>query len=164
MSTEHTGQIIRFINSIGIECRAGNVPEQTFLPGIYIAQGCIIFDPEQLKYPGDLLHEAGHLAIMPPALRACADGEKMEADLSAPGAEMTAIAWSWAAAGHLGIPAAVLFHKDGYRGGSESLIGNFSTGKYIGVPTLAWLGMTNEPKPHNEQPIQYPRLKHWLRQ
>ena len=40
------------------------------------------------------------------------------------GIEMTAIAWPYAAAVHLGIEIEVLFHPDGYKGGAEWLAGN----------------------------------------
>ena len=47
---------------------------------------------------------------------------------------MMAIAWSYAAAVHLGLDPAVVFHEAGYRGGSGSLIENFAQERYIGVP------------------------------
>jgi hypothetical protein len=39
---------------------------------------------------------------------------------STPGEEMAAIAWSYAACVHLGLEPTVVFHSDGYKGGSES--------------------------------------------
>ena len=60
---------------------------------------------------------------------------------------MMAIAWSYAASVHLQLDPSVVFHADGYRGGSQSLIENFTGGRYIAVPTLQWLGMTAEGGP-----------------
>ena len=54
---------------------------------------------------------------------------------------MAAIAWSWAALVHLRLDPAVVFHQEGYRGGSQSLIENFSMGRFVGVPMLRWMGM-----------------------
>lgn len=157
--------ICDFINEVGIPCRQGPVPADSFLPGILISAGTVIFDTTQTLYPGDLLHEAGHLAVLTPNDRARADGgENISGDLAAPAAEMAAIAWSWAAKEHLGLPASVLFHQAGYKGGAQSLIDNFSAGKYLGVPILAWLGITREPRRDVSSggPI-YPQMEHWLR-
>lgn len=161
----HLDAIVSFINGIGIECREGALSGSTFLPGIEIQEGCIVYDPEQLKYPGDLVHEAGHLAIMPPEMRAVANGENMAGDINAAAAEMAAIAWSWAAAQHIQLPPSTLFHEHGYKGESEHLIGNFSNKKYIAVPMLQWLGMTKQPD-RDEAPDEhtYPNMIHWLRQ
>ena len=54
--------------------------------------------------------------MLPPSRRAHAN-ENMGDD---GGLEMAAIAWSYAAAIHLEIPPAVVFHEAGYRGGSKS--------------------------------------------
>lgn len=156
--------IVAFINSIGIPCREGVVDGPTFLPGIEIRNGVIIYDTTMLKYPGDLVHEAGHMAILPPEYRQTANGDNMAGDLSAPGAEMTTIAWSWAAAQHMGLAPEVVFHDGGYKDGSANLIENFSAGRYLGVPMLDWLGMARETKIGTAPvPGDYPKMIHWLR-
>jgi hypothetical protein len=161
---ELVNKIVSFINETGIGCSPGTLPAVTFLPGIAVHKGCIIYDPAQIKYPGDLLHEAGHLAVLLPEDRLTAMPEDMKGDMSAPGVEMAAIAWSWAALQHLGLTAEILFHKDGYKNDSATLIQNFSDGKYLGVPLLQWLDMTKEPKhriPADE--FTYPKMRNWLR-
>lgn len=140
---------MRFLDGIGIPARAGAVEEATFLPGLRIERGAIVYDPERLLYPGDLLHEAAHVAFTPAAERA-ALGDTLSPD---PGGEMAAIAWTWAAALHLGIDPAVVFHEHGYRGASASLIDNFRNGRYVGAPMLSWAGMTDD----------YPRMRKWVR-
>jgi hypothetical protein len=45
---------------IGFVIRRINIP--TFLPGLQLENGKIIIDTEKLPYPGDIRHEAGHLA------------------------------------------------------------------------------------------------------
>ena len=165
-SADLVSKITAFINETGIECRPGLLAHATFLPAIDIQQGCIIYDPEQLKHPGDLLHEAGHLAVLRPQHRREAHSpDNVSGDLDAAAAEMAAIAWSWAASRHLDIAPEILFHQDGYKGASDSLIANFGSGRYLGVPILQWIGKTREPRPGATADDQtYPKLIHWLRQ
>ena len=58
-------QIISFLIEIGLEVRKGEIQQTTFLPGIAMDCGALIVDESKLLYPGDLLHEAGHLAVIP---------------------------------------------------------------------------------------------------
>jgi hypothetical protein len=158
-------KIVNFINEIGIPCQLQPFEGDAFLPGIFIKQGTIYYNPELMKYPGDLLHEAGHIAILLPGDRREASPEKMFGDVNSDAAEMTAIAWSWAALQHLQIDPAIVFHKHGYKGGAENLISNFNEGKYLGVPMLQWLGMTKGSNSDKVVPENcYPKMTHWLRQ
>ena len=64
-------------------------------------------DPGRLRFPGNVLHEAGHLAVATPQGRA-----GMDRDAGKDAAEeMMAIGWSYAAALHLGLDPAVVFHE-----------------------------------------------------
>jgi hypothetical protein len=72
--------------------------------------------------------------------------------------EMAAIGWSYAAAVHLRLDPSVVFHADGYKGGSRSLLENFAAGYYIGLPILVWAGMTAAT---GERP--FPFMTRWLR-
>lgn len=155
-----TSQIARFLTGIGIPVRGGEVPASSFLPGLRIDRGALVVDEARLLYPGDLLHEAGHLAVLPPAARA----EVVDSPGDDGGLEMAAIAWSYAAALAAGLEPAVVFHPDGYKGGAQALLDNFSQGRYIGVPLLAWMGLTVEPRraaTGGEEP--YPQMVGWLR-
>lgn len=156
-------RIVDFLATIGLKLRAGTISESTFLPGILIRDGTIIFDESRLKYPGDLLHEAGHLAIVTPDKRSSMDAL---AGISA-GEEMAAIAWSWAALRHLGIPPSDVFHPDGYNGSSDSLIRAFSDNVGPGVPYLAWIGLCSDPgagpEAVSELPL-FPTMTRWLRE
>ncbi len=119
-------QIISFLIEIGLEVRRGEIQQTTFLPGIAMDCGALIVDESKLLYPGDLLHEAGHLAVIP------AERRKQKRNYVGKKAaeEMMAIAWSYAALVHLGLEPNVVFHADGYRGGSQALIENFTQGRY----------------------------------
>jgi hypothetical protein len=129
------GKIVRFLREIGLSVQTGEIRGVTVLPGIRIASGGLLIDPARLEYPGDLLHEAGHLAVMPRDRRAAAEDDTGDDG----GEELAAIAWSYAATLYLGLPPSVLFHEHGYRGGSQSLIENFTSGRFVGLPMLQWL-------------------------
>ena len=153
-------QIVRFLSDIGIPVRAGNLPPYTFLPGIFIENGVLVVDEARLTYPGDLLHEVGHLAVMSPPERAGANATISDSG----GFEMAAVAWSYAAALHIGLDPGIVFHDGGYRGGSQAILENFGDGRYIGVPMLEWMEMTVGAKPGSERPVAaYPKMRKWLR-
>jgi hypothetical protein len=145
-----SARIAGFLDSIGLPVRAAAVPERTFLPGLHIHHGTLLVDESRLLYPGDLLHEAGHLAVMEPERRPSLAGDVGDSG----GEEMAAIAWSYAAAMHLGIPPEVVFHEDGYRGGAANLVENFTLGRPIGLPYLKWIGLAGD---------DYPTMRRWLR-
>jgi hypothetical protein len=151
--------IVEFLGRVGLDVREASLDGvKTFMPGIHVADGRLLFDRERLLYPGDLLHEAGHLAIVTPGRRAGANGRFV---LSG-GNEIAAIAWSYAAAVALQLDLAILFHDDGYRGGASALRDNFSAGRYIGVPVLVWLGMTSPPGQSGDPRNEYPAMRSWL--
>lgn len=150
--------IVSFLSEIGIAVRERPLPTETFVPGIFIEHGALVIDRQTLSYPGDLLHEAGHIAVMLPAERAALHDNLQ----TGPGEEMAAIAWSYAAAVHLGIDPAVVFHPDGYKGAAQSLLENFTCGRYLGVPLLQWYGLTRERDDGSGAPV-YPQMSAWLR-
>src|ERR1051326_5183816 len=84
-----TDRIVGFLRGIGLRGSTGEGVGPTILPGILVEPGGIVFDPDKLRFPCDLLHEAGHLAVVPPERRVA-----MHRDVgSDPGEEMMAIAW-----------------------------------------------------------------------
>jgi hypothetical protein len=153
-----TERLVAFVRSIGIDVRAAALPEKTFLAGLDIRHGAILVDAERLAHPGDILHEAGHLAVSDPAER--------NAPVLSPdgGDEMTSIAWSYAALRHLELDPAIVFHDRGYKGGAAALIENFTAGNYFGVPLLQFYGMAVEPKRAAAIGVEpYPHMLRWLR-
>ncbi len=153
-----TERLAAFVRGIGIEVRAAALCDDTFLPGLDIRHGAVLLDEQRLAYPGDLLHEAGHIAVAPPEQRA--------APALAPNAgdEMATLAWSYAALRHLELDADVVFHPNGYKGGAQALIDAFTGGGNLGVPLLQWYGMTFEPKAAAERGVEpFPHMLRWLR-
>jgi Aspartyl/Asparaginyl beta-hydroxylase len=148
-------QICHFLDSIGIPCIFESIPNDTFLPGVSIVNGALKIDTDRLQYPGDLLHEAGHIAVTPAAERPNMCGNVGVDDPQAMGQEIATILWSYAALSAMKLPPEVVFHPNGYKGASDWHIENFTSGNYIGLPLLQWMGMTNE---------DFPVMQSWLRQ
>lgn len=122
--------------------------------------GDLVIDETKLKDPGDLLHEAGHIAVLSAEERKAVDGDAGANG----GAEMGATAWSYAAVVHLGLDPSVIFHGQSFKGGAKSMIENFTQGRYLGVPLLDWYGLTAEPKRARELGVEpYPHMLRWLR-
>ena len=159
-NNELTEKITTFLREIGLEVRSGTVAEDAVLPGIKVEQGVLIYDPARLQFPGDLLHEAGHLAVKPAANRKSC-GPDLGSD---PAEEMMAISWSYAAILHIGLPPEVVFHPAGYRGGSQSLLENYAAGRHLALPMLQWIGLTHDEKQAKELGVApFPKMKLWLR-
>jgi hypothetical protein len=152
--------IAAFLAEIGLPVEIGEIHHPTFLPGIHADSGILRVDPSRLSCPGDLLHEAGHLALLTEQQRSQVTGDVGDSG----GEELGAIAWSYAAAVHLQLDPCVVFHEHGYRGGGQSMLQNFADGRYIGVPMLQWLGLCLDEKsalPLGLKP--YPHMLRWLR-
>jgi hypothetical protein len=143
-----TQRLADFVRGIGIAVRAATLTAPTFLPGLDIRHGAIFVDEARLTYPGDMLHEAGHIAVADPA-------ERHAPTLSpSPGEELTTIAWSNAALRHLDIDPAIAFHG-AFKGGGAAIIENFTAGHYIGVPLLQAYGMSCEPHRARKKPSPF---------
>ena len=152
-------RVAGFLTDIGLIVKPAAISHKTFLGGLLIRHGELWIDESRLAYPGDVLHEAGHLAILPPRQR-----QQLNENVSNDGGqEMAAIAWSYAAALHLGLDPAIVFHADGYKGGAQAILDNFAQGRYVGVPYLEWLGMTIDRKMAIlVQAPPYPHMLKWL--
>lgn len=160
--------IVAFLGGIGIrvvvaeglaEARDG------FLPGVAIRGGALHVDPATLAGSGDLLHEAGHLAILPPRIRerigpdahvdmvAAIEAEtrgEPPADpvLVAPYRqdEAMAQAWSYAAALAIGVDPDCVFFPGSYKQseyeGTHPMRRWIESGTHFGPLALAQAGMT----------------------
>lgn len=159
MDDPATAPILAFLAGIGVEVVVGPIDAEGLLPGMSVRRGALLLDPSRPFFPGDLLHEAGHIAVTDPALRPMLD--EVSGD---PGEEMAAIAWSYAASVAIGLDPAVLFHEHGYRGGSKAMIENFTAGRDVGVPMLEWFEMTvGRRNAGRDGAPAYPVMSRWLR-
>lgn len=159
-----TDSLADFLNGVGIEVAPARLDGGCFLPGIRVERGGLLVDEAELIYPGDLLHEAGHLAVAPSTLRPSLSGEVI-----IPGADMNAVevhatAWAYAAVTRLGIDAKVLFHEGGYDGKSRGLLFTYGCGVYPGAFGLQELGMTAVGELARRLGVApYPHMLKWLR-
>jgi hypothetical protein len=159
-----TARIAEFLDGIGIAVGAAELPGDSFLPGIALESGGLLVDGTRLDYPGDLLHEAGHLAAAPAWARPRMSGSIAVAGLDASNLEWAAIPWSYAAAVAIGIDPAEVFHAGGYHGHSPGLLRNFELGVPIGVHLLEEAGMTATGERAAELGVPpYPNMLRWLR-
>jgi hypothetical protein len=141
-----------FLESLGI----GVIPASSLLPanfpGLDIQHGCVLVDESRVVHVGDILHEAGHIAMTEAqnrnALRLTPTG----------GEELSTMAWSYAAAVHLNLGPEVVFYPESYSNFGDGLVENFTSGNYIGIPLLQKLGMAAA---RGETP--FPHMLRWLR-
>lgn len=166
-ATAHTPEvksILEFLRSIGISVVEKKLGTANFLPGLALGPDCLYVDFVQLKYPGDLLHEAGHLAVTDGESRRHLCPEGTSAEWPTQGEEIAAILWSYAALVHLNLSPSFVFHKDGYKGSSEWLIESFTSGNYIGLPFLEWAGMALSGSNAMLQGKKaFPSMQKWIR-
>ena len=160
----HLMKILAFVEEIGLGIEQRSLPDDTFLPGLELGPGRIHVDFDKLLYPGDILHEAGHLAVTTSAQRAAVGSASLELPWPTEGEEIVAILWSYAAALHLQMPLNYLFHPNGYKGNSNWLLETFASGNFIGLPLLEWMGLTFSPeKAQQAQQEPFPVMRKWLR-
>jgi hypothetical protein len=150
-------KIIQFLDEIGIPVIETELPDNCFLPGLALEGNAILMDPQRMKFPGDLLHEAGHLAVTEESLRPLIGTSEMDPVWPSDGDELAAILWSYAALTHLELEPEVVFHPEGYKNESQWLIEQFRNGVYIGLPLFEWMGFCSA----TEKP--FPHMLKWLR-
>lgn len=149
-------RIVAFLRAIGIPVTEDAVAADSFLPSVAVVNGGIVVDRARLQWPGDILHEAGHLAVLPVEARG--------GDVPDDGAlELAAMAWSFAAAVELGIAPGVVFHEGGYHGRGPSLAQTYAMGLLIGLPELVAAGMAHGPLTAPDGAPIYPAMVRWLR-
>ena len=181
---EALAPIETFLNRIGLPVTRSALSEDSFLPGVVIKKGALVVDPERLGSPGDILHEAGHLAVAPGRLRnhldgnidACAAALITDPKLGVTDAEAAqiartepqAIAWSYAAALAAGVSPACVFWEQGYggqHGGAPQLVMmQVAQGFFPGVQGLVRAELCSAPPPFGDpaDPGPFPQMKRWL--
>lgn len=188
--TAATDRILAFVADLDIPVRAGAVPADAFLPGVRIADGGLTVDRAALFTPGDLLHEAGHLAVVPKRYRgrigddvdagvaavraeaaAAGDHDPVLDGLDGLGGELQAIAWSYAACRQLDLPLEIVFKPGAYgtdkNGGADPMIiaQQIEMGFFPGLHRLLQAGMTAQPQSilHPDAPPGgFPAMLRWV--
>ncbi len=156
--------LIDFVKEIGITVIEETLDDTCFLPGLKIQENSIRIDKTRLKYPGDILHEAGHLAVTDKSLRPLIGTPEMDLNWPSASDEIISILWSYAAICHLDIKPEVVFHPDGYKNDSAWLISQFENENYIGLPLLEWMGFfKNDPNDQGSNTHTFPKMAKWLR-
>ncbi|HEX4852935.1 hypothetical protein [Arenimonas sp.] len=158
-------RIVAFLREVGIAVEEAELGDDAFLPGVRVHDGGLLFDRARLRWPGDLLHEAGHLAVLPPAQRAAMSDDLAGHDDIPHASEIEATAWAYAATVAIGLAPTVLFHEGGYHGKSASLAMTYAMGVYPGVHGLVQARMTasgTEAAMRGE--TTYPAMQRWLRE
>lgn len=182
LSGEYFDEIVTFLRQIGLPLEVGPFGAEGFLPGITIIDGVLRVDPAHLYVSGDLLHEAGHMAIVPARLRGrlgsnleeslrdlIAGDDDPLAALALQQTESMAIAWSYAALQALRLPPTVIFFAGGYRmvpEQQERFVTLLDNGNFFGIGHLASIGLTG-PCGIMAMMLQnglapYPQMTKWL--
>ena len=169
-------KVIRFLNSISIRTVRGKVPITSFLPGIKIRRGTLFYNHKALA--ADLLHEAAHIAIVPAKYRLFCSGDMDKAvqrmwktekkageiEIDTPicrsliqASEVEAIAWSWAAGKHLGLPEEEIItnYKHHFNGDGPVIRNMLKANCHFGINGLRAAGMVESVK-------TYPQLTRWV--
>ena len=169
-----------FLQGLGFTVRQDS-RASGFLAGVEINNGQLIVERFDDDIAGELLHEAGHLAVLPSPFRNRASGDlgdviqrmsdwidQNRATVSPDdplirailqSGECEAVAWSYAAATAIGIDTRIPFIR-GFDGEGPALHDQVASGYYFGVHGLAAGGMTDLPRARAVSP--YPRMKRWL--
>jgi hypothetical protein len=151
-------KLTTFVRSTGIEVQACRIDWKSRFPGLDIRADAVLVDESRLIHPGNILHEGGHIAVHDPARRS----HPMFSPTK--GEELGALAWSYAAALHLGLSAETVFYPGSFAGWATALIENFSQGRYLGIPLLQRYGMACEPRLARERGVEpYPHMLRWVR-
>jgi hypothetical protein len=151
-------KLAEFVWSIGIDVQACKIDWKTQFPGLEVQAGKVLVDESQLLHPGNILHEAGHIAVHDPLKR---EHKKFSPGR---GEELGALAWSYAAVRHLGLDSELVFYPESFHGWSTALVENFAEGRYLGIPMLQRYGMALDALKAAECGVDpYPHMLKWLR-
>lgn len=157
--------IVAFLRGIGFQVEYSEGGLDSFLPGVTVRAGVIHVHPATLVGSGDLLHEAGHMIVLPRRYWPLMNRD-MQADIDGLLAEQTARdgtpdplltmaarhgefmsqAWSYAVTLYLGLPPSCVFfpgtHKRAEYQGIHPMQAWIEGGTHYGPLYLAQAGLT----------------------
>ncbi len=157
--------IVTFLRDLGIGVEYGAGAHGGFLPGVNIHGGVIHVDPDTLVGSGDVLHEAGHIIVVPrhfwsrlgsdllASTQALIDEQIARGDTPDPRlvvavnqGEWIAQAWSYAACLSLGVSPGCVFFPGAYKyhnyEGPHPMQDWLNRGSHFGPLHMAHTGMT----------------------
>ena len=147
-----------FLSGIGIPVIPASSMLPANFPGLDIQCGAVLVDETRVVHVGDILHEAGHIAVTDASAR---NGLRLS---PSGGEELSALAWSYAAAMHLGFDASMVFYPESYQHFGDGLVENFGRRNYIGLPLMEKWGMTFSPRSAGARDVEpFPHMVRWLR-
>lgn len=179
MHCPNTERVMQFLHEIGIA--VCTLPGASgFIEGVEVVNGGLHVDPRARA--SSLLHEAGHLAIVPARFRHHLNGdlgvgmntimdEAMSLDLE-PDSQLQralfqmgdpeATAWAWAAGKHLDVPEDEIIRTDEYGGDGDEIRFSLALRAYVGIHGIAHAGFcVTKHNPYRLLPV-YPELAFWL--
>ena len=166
---------VTFLSKIGI--KTNERPKATgFLDYVIIENGQIFYDPNNATV-NDILHEAGHIAVLPSPVRNKANNNlnsvydiicqnaKKHFDIRNPDSpesraylqcgETEATAWAWAAGKAIGLPKEIIIEDSDYENEGENMRTMLSLNSYYGINGLVAGNMVESVK-------SYPKMIRWL--
>jgi hypothetical protein len=179
MQCPHAERAMQFLTEIGIAVQLAP-GASGFIEHVEVVNGGLRVDP---RAPASaLLHEAGHLAIVPTEFRHMLsgdldagmekifehlDGLELEPDshlqramLQTGDAEATA--WAFAAGRAIGLPDELIIQDDEYSGEGRFIRKSLAAGAYVGINGISHAGFcVRRATPYRPLPV-YPTLAYWL--
>lgn len=169
-------QVVYELNEIGIRSVFG-VPNDCFINGVAIKNGELIVD--RSCSISNLLHEAGHLAVLPKEYRKQASGDlgdvlrKMYREIDCSKEEnrrymqcedAEATAWAYAFGVRCGVPFDLIIDDDQYDGTGRDVLESLALGSGFGVKGLARMGWCASSIIHSKASglPMYPNLVKWI--
>ena len=177
-------KVVDFLNDIVLKVGKVESFKETafkpFLKEILILQGKIYFTENASI--SNLLHEAGHLAVLHPDYRKYVSGSVSKAlkkcyaeiDTTKPEnnkycymEEVVAGAWAWAVGKHLDIPENLIIENQDYKGEGGNERAFFQAKGHFGITQMQYAGFSVSQERLKKLPQfadlpVYPKLKKWL--
>jgi hypothetical protein len=181
MNTDYLLKAVAFLREIGLTVTE-DPTAKSFMRKVAIDKGTLRYRPDAPV--GDLLHEAGHLAIIPTRFRSYMDGnitigikrmfDELGQENTPPdspiyhaclqSSDTEATAWAWAVGVHLGIPEELVIEDNQYGRTGATIRACLAARAYLGINGLTWAGYCASNAPYAKvsgKPL-YPQLAFWL--